>query len=304
MEFLNYHHLRYFWMVAREGSLRRAAEKLRVSQPTISAQIAALECVLGEKLFRRSARGLTLTELGRQVFSYAGEIFTLGQELLVSVKQRTTSRQLRVQIGIADSVPKLLSHEIIRPVFHLGRPVQVTCAEGKTADLLAQLAVYRLDLVLADEPAPSSLPVKVYNHLLAECGVTFCAAPELARRLRRRFPASLDDAPVLLPIGSPLRRSLENWFQARRLHPRLVAEYSDAALMKVAAMDGLGFFALPTLAAEEAVNRYGFRIVGKATECREQFYAISADRKVTHPALLAITAAARARAAGSHSVRN
>ncbi len=293
MDFLNYHHLRYFWTVAQEGSLRKAAERMRVSQPTISAQIAALESALGEKLFRRSPRGLSLTETGQQAFSYAKEIFALGQELLHSLKQRPTTRPLRVHIGIADSLPKLASHEFIKPIFSLAQPVQAACIEGKTADLLAQLAVYRLDVVLANEPAPSSLHVKVFNHRLGECGVTFCAAPALAARLSRAFPRSLDQAPVLLPTASPLRRSLENWFQTRQLRPRLVAEYDDAALLKTAAADGLGFFALPDLAVHEALNRYRFRIIGHTADFREQFYAISAERKLSHPAVLAITSAAR-----------
>jgi LysR family transcriptional activator of nhaA len=293
VDFLNYHHLRYFWAVAREGSLRKAAEKMRVSQPTISAQLAALESVLGEKLFRRSPRGLSLTETGQQAFSYAKEIFALGEEFLHSVKQRPSARPLRVHIGIADSLPKLVSHDLVKPVFSLEQPIQVACIGGKTADLLAQLAVYRLDIVLANEPAPSSFHVKVFNHRLGECAVTFCAAPPLAARLTRRFPQSLDQAPVLLPTASPLRRSLENWFQTRRLHPRLIAEYDDSTLLKVAAVDGLGFFGLPSLAASEAVNRFGFKVIGYAAQCREQFYAISAERKLTHPAVLAITASAR-----------
>ncbi|HWH72332.1 MAG TPA: LysR family transcriptional regulator [Candidatus Sulfotelmatobacter sp.] len=303
MDFLNYHHLRYFWVVAQEGSLRKAAQKLSVSQPTISAQIAALEEMLGEKLFHRTSRGLALTEIGQQAFSYAKEIFDLGQEFLHSVKHRGTSRPLRVHIGVADSLPKQLSHEIIKPIFNLGQPVQAACMQGKTADLLAQLAVYRLDLVLANEPAPSSLHVRVFNHLLGDCGVTFCAAPSLVRKLKPHFPQSLNQAPVLLPTSSPLRRSLENWFQTRQLRPRLVAEYDDAALMKVAAVDGLGAFPLPNLGLQEAVQRYGFEVVAEVAECREQFYAISADPKVTHPAVMAITASARTRLFGASRSR-
>jgi len=293
VEFLNYHHLRYFWVVAREGSLRKAAEKMRVSPPTISAQLAALEGVLGEKLFRRSPRGLNLTETGQQAYSYAKEIFSLGEEFVQSIKQRPTARPLRVHIGIADTLPRLLSHQLVKPVFSLSQPIQAACLEGKTAELLAQLAVYRLDIVLANEPAPTSLHVKVFNHRLGECGVTFCAALALASRLRRGFPQSLHEAPVLLPTASPLRRSLENWFHLRRVRPRLIAEYDDPTLMKVAAMDGLGFFGLPSLAAPEAVTRYAFQVIGQAPQCREQFYAISAERKLTHPAVLAITSSAR-----------
>jgi len=295
MEFLNYHHLRYFWTVAKEGGLRKAADKLHVSQPTISAQIASLEGVLGEKLFHRGGRSLELTEAGHRVLSYAEEIFSLGQELLDAAQQRPTARPLRVQIGITDSLPKLVSYEIIKPIFSLAQSVQAVCREGKAADLLAQLAAYRLDLVLADEPAPSSLPIKVFNHLLGECGVTFCAEPKLAATLKRKFPESLNDAPALLPASNAaLRQSLEKWFHAQEIRPRLVAEFDDAALMKVAAVDGLGFFAVPALVAKEAITRYGFQVIGRTEECRQQFYAISAERKLTHPAVLAITENAQA----------
>ena len=294
MEFLNYHHLRYFWVVARAGGLRKAAEELHVSQPTISAQIAALEGSLGEKLFRRSPRGLALTEAGHLAFSYAEEIFTMGEEFLHSVRQRPTARPLRVNIGIADSLPKLVSHEIIKPVFSLSQRVHVVCLENKTADLLAQLAVYRLDIVLADEPAPSALAIRTFNHLLGESGVSFCAEPKQAMKLRRQFPGSLHHAPMLLPTtGTALRRTLDMWFQQLDIQPHVVAEYDDAALMKVAAADGLGCFPLPQVAVNEAVTRYGFKIAGQAKGCVVQYYAISAERKLTHPAVVAITSNAR-----------
>ena len=295
MEFLNYHHLRYFWVVAKEGGLRKAAEKLHVSQPTISAQISALEGVLDEKLFRRGGRALALTEAGHRVLSYAEEIFSLGQELLDFARQRPGARPLRVHIGITDSMPKLVSYEIIKPIFKLDQPIQAVCLEGNVTDLLGQLAAYRLDIVLADEPAPSSLPVKVFNHLLGECGMTFCAERKLSASLTRHFPKSLNNAPVLLPASNTaLRRALEKWFHSGKLHPRLVAEFDDAALMTVAAVDGLGFFAVPTLVAKDTVARYGFKIIGRTGACAQQFYAISAERKLTHPAVLAITSQARA----------
>ncbi|MCX6873035.1 MAG: LysR family transcriptional regulator [Verrucomicrobia bacterium] len=291
---MNFHHLRYFWMVAREGGLRKAAEELNVSQPTISAQIAALEGVLGEMLFHRSSRGLMLTETGHLAFSYAEEIFALGEDFMHSVKQRPTARPLRVNIGISNFLPKLVSHEIIKPVFSMSQPVQVVCLENKTSDLLAQLGVYRLDIVLADEPAPSSLAMKTFNHLLGESGVTFCAERKLAMKLRRQFPRSLHDAPMLLPtVGTALRRTLEKWFHELEIHPRVVAEYDDAALMKVAAADGLGCFPLPLVAVNEAATRYGFHTIGQAKGCVVQFYAISAERKLTHPAVVAIISNAR-----------
>ena len=294
MEFLNYHHLRYFWAVAKEGGLRLAAEKLHVSQPTVCAQVQALEEMLGEKLFRRKGRNLALTETGHRVFSYAEEIFTLGHELLNTVKQRPSGRPLRLQIGITDSLPKMLAFEIIKPVFQLGQPVQVVCREAKTADLLMQLAAYRLDIVLADEPAPSSVPSKVFNQLLGECGISFLAEPKLAATLKRRFPRSLDQAPMVLPTAdTAIRRSLEKWFQAIEVRPTMVAECEDAALMKAMAAEGLGVVPLPTLVAKEAVTRYGFQTIGATADCQQQFYAITADRKLTNPAVVAITASAR-----------
>ncbi len=294
MEFLNYHHLRYFWVAAKEGGLTRAAAKLHVSQSSICTQIQALESAMGEKLLRRLGQGLALTEAGQQAFSFAEEIFGLGEDLMNTMNQRPTTRPLRVNIGIVDSLPKLVSYEIIKPIFSLGQPVQAVCLENKTADLLAQLAIYRLDIVLTDEPAPSALPLKTYNHLLGESDVTFCAERKLAVKLRRQFPCSLHHQPMLLPTsGTALRRTLEKWFQEQGIQPRVVAEFDDAALMKVAAEDGLGCFPLPTVAVDEAVARYGFQIVGKAKGSAVQFYAISAERKLTHPAVVAITATAR-----------
>ncbi|MBI2949160.1 MAG: transcriptional activator NhaR [Verrucomicrobia bacterium] len=304
MEFLNYHHLRYFWAVAKEGGLTKAAAKLNVTQPTICAQIQALEGALEEKLFRRRGRRLELTEAGQQVFSYAEEIFSLGSDLLSTLQARPTTRPLRIQIGIVDSLPKLVSYEIIKPVFQLPHPVQVACYEAKTIDLLAQLAAYRLDIVLADEPSPSSVNLKVFNHLLGECGLSFCAAPKLAARLKSRFPQSLHEAPALLPTAdTALRRSLEKWFEERRIRPRVVAEFDDAALMKVAATDALGFCPLPRIVVDEAVSHYGVQVIGHTEECREQFYAISAERKLNHPAVLAITSAAQTTLFGGASSR-
>ncbi len=300
MDFLNYHHLRYFWAVAKEGGLTKAALKLRISQPTICAQVQALERALGEKLLRRSGRHLALTETGRQVFSYAEEIFSLGEDLLNSVKARPTARPLRVQVGIVDSLPKLVSYDIIKPVFHLPQAIQVACYEAKAMDLLAQLAAYRLDIVLADEPAPGSANLKAFNHFLGECGISFCAEARLAARLRRGFPRSLHEAPVLLPgAESALRRSLEKWFQDNNVRPRLVAEFDDAALMKVAAADGYGFFPLPSVVASEAIARYGVRLVGTTQSCTQRFYVISAERRLTHPAVVTITARAQESLFGS-----
>jgi LysR family transcriptional regulator, transcriptional activator of nhaA len=290
MGFLNYHHLRYFWVAAREGGLTRAAEKLHVSQPSICTQIQALESVLGEKLLRRSAQGLALTEAGQRVFSFAEEIFSLGEDLLNTMKQQPTRRPLRVNIGIADSLPKRISFELIKPIFRLPQPVQVSCHEWPVPELLTHLAAHRLDIVLADEPAPAASNLKVFNHLLGESGIAFCAEPTMAARLKRSFPRSLHDAPALLPTpDTPLRRSLENWFRNNGLQPRLVGEFDDPALMQVMAAEGLGFIPLPNVVLNETVTRYRLRVVGRTETCRQQFYAISAERRLVHPAVVAIT---------------
>ena len=296
MEYLNYHHLRYFWTVAKEGGLTKAAAKLHVSQPTISAQIQALEGALGEKLFRRAGRNLALTETGQHVLGFAEEIFSVGQDLLNSVKQRPTTRPLRLHLGVADALPKLVTCRILEPVFRLPQPVQVSCWETRVSDLLVELAAYRMDVVLADEPASSGVTPNVFNHSLGESDVTFCAVPALAAKLRRGFPKSLHGAPALLPMSnSGLRRSLEKWFQASGVRPRLVGEFEDPALVNILALQGLGFMSVPSIVAKEAVRRYGFRLIGRTKECQQQFYAITAERKLTHPAVVAITSGARQR---------
>ena len=294
MEWLNYHHLRYFWTVAKEGSVSRAAAKLHVSQPSISEQMHELELALGEKLFRREGRNNKLTEAGQVVFGFAEEIFALGREMMNAVKQRPSAKTLRLYVGVVDSFPKLVTNEILKPVFSLPQTVHVICREGKMEDLLAQLAAHRLDIVLADEPASSSVNFKTFNHPLGETGTTFCAEKRLASRLKRSFPKSLHCAPALLPSdNTPFRRALESWFRAHSIQPSVVAEFEDLALMKVMASEGRGFIAMPTVAVNEARERYGFQIIGKADSCRMQFHAITAERRIVHPAVAAISTQSR-----------
>jgi LysR family transcriptional activator of nhaA len=296
MDWLNYHHLRYFWTVAREGSLRKAAESLAVSQPSISAQIRLLEESLGEKLFRRSGRGLALTDAGRLVFEYAEQIFSVGRELLSAVRQKLPGRLAAFNVGITDSVPKLVAREILAPVFHIAEPFRTVCREGKIEDLLPQLAQHRLDLVLADEPAPSSVKFRTFNHLLGGCGVSFCAVPEVARRLKRGFPQSLHGAPALLPTeNTSLRRVVQRWFDAHEVDPHVLAEFEDSALMRTFAVDVQGFFPVHSVALAETVSRYGFKVIGEAQDCRNDFHAITAERRLKHPAILAVTENAQLR---------
>ncbi len=299
-EWLNYHHLRYFHAVAREGSVRRASEKLRTSQPSICTQVKQLESALGETLYRRSGRSIVLTDFGRLIYGYADEILALGRELLTIAKRAPSTRTLRLHVGIVDSFPKLLSLDILRPVFAHVPTVQVSCREGKLDDLLGQLAAHRLDAVLADEPPPSGSKVKTFTHPLGVSGVTFCAAPTLARELAGRFPRNLHGAPMLLPTqNTALRRDLEKWFRTVRVEPVVVGEFEDAALAKIVATEGVGITVVPTVVAAEAIERYGFISVGKTEACEVQLYLITAERRIEHPAvnLLARTVVARTKKA-------
>ncbi|HEY5893953.1 MAG TPA: transcriptional activator NhaR [Chthoniobacterales bacterium] len=290
LDWLNFHHLRYFWVVAREGSLRRASEVLHVSQPSISAQIHQLEDSLGEKLFDRRGRKLVLTQMGQLVIDYADDIFATGRELLNAVKQRPGERPLRLQVGIADSLPKAVVYEMLKPVFSLQQPIHTTCREGKVDALLLQLAAHRLDIVLADEPAPSSLHVKTFSHFLGSSSITFCAPGGLAAKLKPGFPHSLDNQPAFLPAdNTATRMALEKWFQAAGIRPKVTAEFEDAALMQAVAMHTLAVAPVHTVVIDEVKRQFGLREIGEVPDCVGAFYAITAERKLRHPAVVAMT---------------
>lgn len=294
MRWMNYHHLLYFWTVAREGTIARACEKLLVSQPTISGQLKSLEQAVGRPLFDRSRRTLALTDMGQTVFRYADEIFTLGRELEDVVRDRPVDRPLRLNVGATDALAKPIVRRLLEPAFALAQPVHVVCQEGKPEPLLAQLALHEFDVVLADVPAMPGVRVKVYNHQLGECGVSFFAAAPLAAKLRKRFPASLDGAPMLLPMpNANLRRSLDQWFDERGIRPEVRGEFDDTALVKEFGQSAAGAFAAPTVIEREVAGQYKVRVVGRTDEIRERFYAISVERKVKHPAVAAICQSAR-----------
>ena len=290
MEWLNFHHLRYFWMVARKGGVRKAAEELHVSQPSISAQLRLLEESLGQKLFKRSGRHLVLTETGQLILKYADEIFSVGRELMSAVKQRPGKHPVRLNIGLTDAFPKLITQQILRAAFGFDHPVHIVCREGEIGPLLNQLQAHRLDIVLADEPATSNSTAKTFNHRLGDSGMTFCAVPTLAAKLRRNFPQSLNDAPALLPTTNMgMRTALETWFDTHDVHPRLVGEFEDTALMEVCSVGGRGFTVVHTVIDRAALKHYGLRVIARVAECRSEFYAITAERRVKHPAAVAIT---------------
>ncbi len=296
MEWLNYHHLLYFWVVAREGTVARASLKLRLAQPTISGQIRQLEQALGDKLWVRRGRSLVLTDSGRVVYKYADEIFSLGRELMEVVKGRTEGRPSRLLVGVADVVPKPVARLLLEPALRLGRPVRLVCREDRPLDeFLAELAAYKLDVVLADAPAGPGVAVKAYNHLLGECGTSFFAGGRLAAARRRKdFPRSLDGAPLLLPgEGSSLRRALDDWIETHGIRPVVVGEFDDPALMNVFGQDGEGIFAAPSILERDLARRHGVTVIGRDDRLRQRFYAISVERRLKHPAVVAIRQSAR-----------
>jgi LysR family transcriptional activator of nhaA len=294
MEWLNYHHLLYFYTVAREGSVARASQVLRLAQPTLSGQIRKLEQSLDEKLFERRGRNLVLTEMGRIVYRYADEIFSLGRELMDTLRGRPTKRPPTLHVGIADVVPKLVVHRLLAASGLSEQGVQFVLREGKSDDLLAALATQAFDLVISDAPVSPHVKVRAFNHLLGESSITFLASPALARRHRPRFPKSLDGAPLLLPTdNTALRRSLDEWFQQVGVRPRVVAEVEDSALLKVFGQHGAGIFTAPTIVAAEVKRQYSVQALGVAQGVLERFYAITVERRIKHPGAAAIAAAAR-----------
>lgn len=295
MDWLNYHHLLYFWMVAKHGSITRASAALRLAHPTISGQIHRLEAALDEKLFTRRGRNLVLTESGRIAFRYADEIFSLGQELQDALKGRSPGKPTRLVVGVSDVIAKSIVHRILEPAFQLRDKVHVVCREARSPeDFMAELAIHAVDVVLADAPAGSGTPVRTFNHPLGECGTSFVASPRLARRCRGKFPRSLDGMPVLLPSSnSTFRRALDAWFEANDLRPEIVAELDDLALASVLGEKALGILAAPDVLEKELRQRYALQLVGRARDIRQRFFAISVERKIKHPAVAAICEVAR-----------
>lgn len=289
MMHLNFLHLRSFWMTATAGSLRAASERWHVSQPALSEQIKHLEQSLGTGLFRKVSGRLVLTEAGRHAFDYAEEIFALASELTESLTANPIARPLTVAVGVTDSMPKLLAWSFMRPALKLDQPVRLMCRESKASDLLEQLTAFRLDVVLCDEPAPSHLAVPVFTQLLAESGVSFLAMPKLARPHRKKFPQSLAAAPILMPsIGTAMRASLDKWFHDQGISPQVLIECDDSAMLKAAARDEVGLVPVPTLEVDDVRERYGFDVVGEVADCQLRYFAITAARRVRHPAVSVI----------------
>lgn len=294
MEWLNYHHLFYFWTVMREGSITAASAKLSLAQSTVSAQLSRFENNLGVKLFKRVGRNIEPTEIGHLVFRYADEIFSLGREMMDSIRGRPVAGPLSLKVGIVDVIPKLVARKLLEPARKLPEKVRLLCHEGKDEQLLAELALHNLDVVLTDTPLRSNLSIKAYSHLLGECGVSFFGVEKLAKPLRGNFPHSLDKAPMLLPMPmSTSRGMLDQWFEILGVHPVIVGEFDDNALVKVFGQSGDGIFMVPTVIEKEVELQYQVRVVGRTNKIRTKFYAISVERIIRHPAVVAISEAAK-----------
>ncbi len=295
MEWLNYHHLLYFWTVAKEGGVSRAAEVLHLAQPTLSTQIKKLEKSLGHDLFERSGRSLVLTETGQLVYRYADEIFGLGRELSDALRNRTEEERSRFLVGVQGALPKLVAYELLRPALECEEnEYQIVCIEGKLNELLGELAMHRLDVVIADRPLSADNHVRAFNHLLGKCGVTVYGTSRLARKYKRDFPQSLDGAPMLLPTqNTSLRRLLEQWFDDNGVHPVTAHEFEDSAVLKVFGQEGHGLFITPTAIEDDVCKQYSVKVVGRLPEIVERFYAISIEKRLKHPAVVKISQFAR-----------
>jgi LysR family transcriptional activator of nhaA len=292
---MNFKHLYYFWVTAKAGGIMRAGEQLHTTPQTLSGQIKLLEDWLGHNLFRKAGRQLTLTEHGRLALGYADQIFNLGQDLETALRQtRSTQRRLDFRVGVSDSVSKSIAYRLLEPAFSMDQPIKLLASEGKFEDLLAQLALHRLDLVIADEPMPSRVSVKAFNHALGSSAMSFFAAPALLPRLQGDFPACLDGIPMLVPSASTsVRQQLEGWFAKHQIAPVVVGEFDDAALMKAFGREGLGVFMAPSVLEEETCQQFDATTIGHTNELVESFYAVSVERRISHPCVQAITDAAR-----------
>ncbi|WP_164100703.1 transcriptional activator NhaR [Candidatus Laterigemmans baculatus] len=298
MDWLNYHHLHYFWMVARTGSVAEAARQLHLTSPTLSSQIRKLEESLGAKLFRPGGRRLTLTDTGQTVFEYAEQIFSLGRELAEFIRSGATSGALRMKVGATSSLPKLVIYRLLQSARTTDQPVQILCREAELDRLLADLVAHRLDVVLSDAPAPSASGLKVFNHALGQSAVAFFAHPDVIESRTASTEAELvsrlRELPMLLPpTDNPLRRGLEQWFDTHQILPRVVHEIADSALLKVFGQAGDGVFPAPAVVAEEICRQYDVVQLGQTSAVQVRFFAISTERQIQHPAVVAVCRAAQ-----------
>ncbi|AMP09099.1 bacterial regulatory helix-turn-helix, lysR family protein [Collimonas arenae] len=293
---LNFRHLHYFWVVAKEGSVTRAAERLGLAVQTVSAQISLLEQSIGKALLAPQGRRLVLTEAGRLALGYADQIFLLGEQMQDALAATEDERTMRLAVGISDSLPKLISSRLLEAALRLPQRVKLVCFEDKFESLLGDLTLHKLDVVLTDRPAPSGTALRVFSHLLGESDIALFGSKELAKRYRPTFPNSLSGAPVLLPTRNNLIRGrIDHWFEARELRPDVVGEFDDNALLNTFGRSGLGLFPAPSALAADVEEQFGAVLIGQLDQVHEQFYAVSNERKIKHPAVEAILSAIHGR---------
>ena len=291
---INYKHLHYFCAVAREGGIARASERLHVTPQTISGQLSLLEDYLGAELFVKVGRNLEIPDVGRLVLSYGDEIFSLGGELEEAMQQLPEGRPRIFKVGIVDVVPKSIAHLILEPALRMDEHVHMVCRQAGMDTLLAELAIHRLDLLLADRPIPPTVSTRGYSHKLGECAVSFFATPALRKTLKGPFPQCLNGAPILLPsTGNQLRSGIDAWLDKNRIRPRIISEFDDSALMKAFGQEGAGIFVAPAAIKSEVERQYQVVSIGRVDEVRERFYAISVERRVLHPVVATVVDAAR-----------
>ena len=293
---MNFKHLHYFWAAAKAGGVMRAGEQLHTTPQTLSGQIKLLEESLGRKLFKKRGRELELTEDGRVALGYADDIFALGAALesALRVHRESGPRVIEFRVGVVDTVAKSVAYRLLEPALNMDQKVRLICHEWKFDELLAELALHRLDLVIADQPLSRRVSVKAFNHVLGRSSMSFFSAPTLKRSLRGAFPACLNGAPMLVPsAGASVRLQLDAWLTRQQLHPRVVAEFDDGALMQAFGREGRGVFMSPSVLEEETARQYGVQVVGRSDELVEEFFAISVERRISHPCVAAITSAAR-----------
>ncbi|MFK7862219.1 MAG: transcriptional activator NhaR [Granulosicoccus sp.] len=294
MRHLNYNHLLYFHTVAREGSVARAAKVLHLTPQTVSGQIKLLEDVIGEPLFLRVGRGLTLSDTGRVVQTYADEIFSVGTALAQRLQSTAEHSTRELRVGIVDSFPKLVACKLLGVTLGSEVPAKLSCKEGKLESLLADLSVHKLDLVLSDRPVPTELNVRAYNHPLGTSKLAFFAPQSWTEDMTRDFPQCLSNVPVLMPdSSSALRRNLDHWFDEMEIVPKIIAEFDDSALMKTFGEAGLGAFPAPEMIASDVIRCFHVQRVGIVEGVTESFVAISPQRRLRHPSVLSIAETAQ-----------
>ncbi len=291
---LNYKHLYYFYLVAREGSLLRASDRLNLTPQTVSGQLKVFEDSIGEQLLRKSGRKLALTDQGRKVLGYAEEIFSIGEQLENALHTGVTNKPSEFRVGVADVIPKSIAFKFLLPSIHANEPIKLICHEFDLVKLMTELAVHELDMVIADSPMPTNIDVRAYNHLLGASDIEFFAAPKLISNLKGNFPDCIDTQPMLIPgPAAAIRQPVLDWLETRNIYPIIIGEFDDTALLKAFGSEGTGVFFAPSVIGDEICRQFKVQSIGITSEVKQSFYAISVERKISHTSVKTVTDSAR-----------